>query len=204
VGAAAGAAVTESAFFQDLMLFSRAAQVALQDEVVERFPEAGPGPARMAILRLLGRQERQSVNDLALFLAQTKAAASQNVDGLVRSGLVRREDEPADRRKVWVVLTPRGRRLLQKLEAQQVSVLKRALRGLPRETHGQFSRNLRLLAFALLEETHLKSGHCLQCCAFNSAGCAKGPGGLRCAYLVASAPSRRRGRGRSKAPAGRR
>ena len=169
---------------QDLMLLSRAAQVVLQEEVLGDLPDVDLAPARMSLLRVLGQQKRQSINDVARFLGQTKAAASQNVDSLAGSGFVRRQADESDRRLVWVTLTPAGRRLLEKLEARQRAALGKALDGLPAKDRAVLSRGLRRLAFALLELSRAEPATCLQCCAYNSAGCVKEHGEWCCAYIL--------------------
>ncbi len=175
---------TEQDCLQDLMLLSRAAQVVLQEEVLGDLPGVDLAPARMSLLRVLGQQKRQSINDVARFLGQTKAAASQNVDSLAGSGLVRRQADDRDRRLVWVTLTPAGRRLLAKLEARQRAALGRALEGLPAKDRVFLSRGLRRLAFALLDLSRAEPATCLQCCAYNSAGCVKEHGAWCCAYIL--------------------
>ncbi|MBI4606702.1 MAG: MarR family transcriptional regulator [Planctomycetes bacterium] len=183
---------TESGFLQALMLLSRAAQIVLQDGVLDGLRGPPLAPSKASILRVLGRRVRQSVNDLASFLGQTKAAASQHVDALARSGLVRKQADLEDRRLVWVLLTPRGKRLLEDLEARQRAALHRALQGIPAKARGQLSRGMRGLAFALLDRAAPETTSCLQCCAFDSAGCVRECDEWRCAYMLRGATARAR------------
>lgn len=175
---------TENELLQDLMLLSRATQLVLQEEVLQGIRDVEMGPTKMNIMRLLRRQKKQSVNDLARFLGQTKAAASQNVDSLVRAGIVKREPDKVDRRCVWVSLTPRGSRILQKAETRQRQALKKALVGLPKSIVDKARTTMRLLADAILESSASRSGHCLQCYAYNATGCAYDHGKSRCNYLL--------------------
>lgn len=168
---------------QDLMLLSRIAQLVLQEEVLKDLKETEVTLSRANILRLLGRQGRQTVNNIAAFLSQTKAAASQNVDSLVKAGLVSRQADSSDRRCVWVSLSRRGKKFVEKAENRQREVLLQALDRLPKETVKRLSQGMRTLALALLEHTEIQAKSCLQCCAYASAGCVLEAGSWRCAYL---------------------
>jgi len=178
---------TEHELLQDVMLLARAAQIVLQDEVLENVREVEIGPTKVSLLRLLSRQRKQSVNDLARFLGQTKAAASQNVESLVRLGLVRRDQDKLDRRCVWISLTPKGTRILEKAEVLQLEALKRAVAELPKAVLAKISRGMRTLAVTLLEHSEGQNDNCLQCCAYNSAGCVCENDRWRCMYVLRGA-----------------
>ena len=166
------------------MLLSRAAHIVLQDEVLDALKEAEVGPTKMNLMRLLKRQRRQSVNDLARFLGQTKAAASQNVDSLVKAGLVRRDQDKIDRRCVWISLTPRGSRILGRAESLQRQALKRAVGKIPKPMLQKASKTMRHLANALLSSSLSNSTSCLGCCAYNSGGCVYENDAWRCNYIL--------------------
>lgn len=172
----------ENDLLQDLMMLTRAAQLVLQEEVLETLREPALGATKMNLLRLLRRRRRQSVNDLARFLGQTKAAASQNIDSLVKADLVRREQDNVDRRCVWISLTPRGSRILKKAETRQQQALQRAINGLSKTSLQRTSKAMRTLANSLLSSSEGKSDNCLQCCAYNTAGCLYDSGDWSCQY----------------------
>lgn len=73
-------------------------------------------PAQWEALRYLGRANRYSRTPTALtrYLGSTKGTVSQTVIALERKGLVRRGDDPRDRRGVRLGLTSRGRANLQR------------------------------------------------------------------------------------------
>lgn len=52
------------------------------------------------------------------------------VDGLEKAGLVDRKHSTVDRRKIELLATPRGRRVLEAGRARRVAILGRALRQL--------------------------------------------------------------------------
>lgn len=172
----------EEDLLRDVMLLSRSTQLVLQDEVLESLKEPALGPTKVNLLRILRRSKKQSVNDLARFLGQTKAAASQNIDSLVKAGMVRRDSDKVDRRCVWVSLTPRGSRVLSKAENRQLQALKKAIANLPKATLKKTTVEMRALANAILSSSSSKSENCLQCCAYTQAGCVYDEGDWSCQY----------------------
>jgi DNA-binding MarR family transcriptional regulator len=58
-----------------------------------------------------------SLSDLAQSSTASVAALSQMIERLVQQGLLRREEDPVDRRRKAIGATPRARALLRKLEA---------------------------------------------------------------------------------------
>lgn len=73
-------------------------------------------PAQWEALRFLGQANRYSRTPTALtrYLGSTKGTVSQTLIALERKGLVRRADDPRDRRGVRLGLTSRGRANLQR------------------------------------------------------------------------------------------
>jgi len=61
-------------------------------------------------LAFLGRNEGAMLGDVATFLVLTLSATSKLVDGLVTAGLVARDSDPLDRRKIVLTLTASGQR----------------------------------------------------------------------------------------------
>lgn len=65
-------------------------------------------PAQAEVLATLSVVEPISLTDLGSRLVCETGSPSRLVDTLVRAGLVHRIDDPADRRRVTIGLTPRG------------------------------------------------------------------------------------------------
>ncbi len=140
----------KSELLKDVVSLSRAAQIVLQERILRDVEGFKLGPTRADLLRLLRDRGRQTVNQIARFLRQTKAAASQNVDSLVKAGIVRRETDKQDRRCVWVSLTPKGARLLREIENRQREALSKAVAGMSEAEIRSASKVLRSLAERLL------------------------------------------------------
>ncbi|WP_434446719.1 MarR family winged helix-turn-helix transcriptional regulator [Lentzea sp. E54] len=71
-------------------------------------------------LRLLGllRDRRPRMTDLATFLGLDKSTMSGLVERAERRGLVGRDKSPEDRRVVDVFITPKGRELAERVQAE--------------------------------------------------------------------------------------
>lgn len=86
----------------------------------------------MLVLRGWPEDRRVSINDLAQQLFIKHNSAVGLVDRLAQEGLVVREPSSSDRRKVQLLLTGRGRRVLAKLAAMHRRELQRIRPGLER------------------------------------------------------------------------
>jgi len=112
-----------------------------------RFSEAAAGEAgitgqhyqAMLVVRACPEDARVTINDLAQQLLIKHNSAVELVDRLVKGDLVAREASTADRRKVQLRMTQRGRQVLAKLAATHRRELQRigpVLKGF----FGEFSR----------------------------------------------------------------
>ncbi|MDR7274995.1 MarR family winged helix-turn-helix transcriptional regulator [Catenuloplanes atrovinosus] len=71
-------------------------------------------------LRVLGllRDRRPRMTELAAFLGLDKSTMSGLIDRADRRGLLTRDRDPGDGRVVYVVITPAGRELAERLQAE--------------------------------------------------------------------------------------
>ncbi|OGU06560.1 MAG: hypothetical protein A2W29_10145 [Gemmatimonadetes bacterium RBG_16_66_8] len=103
-------------------------------------------------LELLHQEGPQTVCALAEGLGLDTSTVTRVVDILVRDGLLRRaRDEKRDRRRVFVSLTERGRRLAEKLVACADAYCDRILTRIPRERQGEVLHTVQLLLQAIDE-----------------------------------------------------
>ena len=78
--------------------------------------ETGMPAARFALMRLLAVGDADiGVMDLARRLAVNPAAVTRQVKEMEGEGLVRRRPDPKDGRRCYVTLSPKGRRLFEKI-----------------------------------------------------------------------------------------
>jgi DNA-binding MarR family transcriptional regulator len=75
--------------------------------------EKGLSMSQVGALLRIFRGGRSSVSDIGDNLGVTSAAASQMLERLVQQGLILREEDPDDRRVRQIVLTDKGRQILQ-------------------------------------------------------------------------------------------
>ncbi len=90
------------------------------------------GTLTLTQLRVLARLARgtQLPSELARALEITPASASEIVDLLVRRGLVERRDQPGDRRRTPLLVTPAGQARSQAAMNRSMEALKQLLSGM--------------------------------------------------------------------------
>ena len=69
--------------------------------------------AQKKLLSAIGRNEPATLNDVARTIGRGAPAVSRSVDTLVRAGLVERTQDPNNRRRLDLRLTPKGRDQLE-------------------------------------------------------------------------------------------
>ena len=110
------------------------------------------GRRHVAVLSQVGSAEGQAVGDLARALGLSLPAASKLTTDLEHHRLVRRREDPQDRRRTVVDLDPQtGERVRAWLE-QRDRPLERALAALSPEEQAAFLKGLRALAEALRDD----------------------------------------------------
>jgi len=109
-----------AAFRQGLREFLR-----FSEEAAEREGLSTQHYQAMLILRACPEGTRVTINDLARQLLIKHNSAVGLVDRLVKEGLARRSASSADRRKVELELSSRGRQVLAKLAATHRAELER-------------------------------------------------------------------------------
>src|ERR1700691_2927353 len=74
-------------------------------------------------------ESRLTMSKLSSDVALTTGGVTRLVDRMVQAGLVARENCPSDRRSIYVVLTPRGRAVLERAVAAHIDGIDRHLVG---------------------------------------------------------------------------
>ena len=110
--------------------------------------ENGLSMAQIITLRkVYHRQNDQGycVSDISDLLGVTNAAVSQSLDKLVDQNLVKRQENPQDRRSKQILLTPQGEDLLRESMRAQQSWIEELPSYLTREEQTQIEAAFRLL-----------------------------------------------------------
>jgi DNA-binding MarR family transcriptional regulator len=105
--------------------------------------------AQLRILAQLRQDGPAAVGQLAGLLGVTLPSITATVDRLVQAGLVTREDDPTDRRRVINKLTPTGTALIERLQEGKRARLIVALEHLSPEDIDVLTRGLSALEHAL-------------------------------------------------------
>jgi len=104
-------------------------------------------------LMFLRRSPGKSLADLAEHLGITPPSTSKLVDGLVKRGLVDRQDFQVDRRRIVLSLTPAGKELAESsLRLSQAAYLERFAR-LPKETLEIIQQAMEALRLIFCDDT---------------------------------------------------
>lgn len=94
----------------------------LLNKIHRLLTEEGISFSRLFCLGLLAEREgyKMTLTQISVSMGNSTAAATALVDGLEKQGLVKRvypkRGSSADRRKVWVVLLPKGKEILATIE----------------------------------------------------------------------------------------
>lgn len=116
--------------------------------VVRAIDESGLGFTQMkALVTLAAHDEDQAatVNRLADELGISLASASRAVDGLVRRGLVTRQEDPADRRVRRLAVTAAGEEVADELLAARLAGVERFVESLAADERRKLDAALTLL-----------------------------------------------------------
>lgn len=89
--------------------------------------------AQKKILFFLSIEGPQKMSDIARQVSVTMSGATGIVDRLVKAGLVRRANDPSDRRVILIELTPAGRRIVQEIQKVHERRLEEVLENLDPE-----------------------------------------------------------------------
>lgn len=102
--------------------------------------------AQLKGVLVLGRKHELPVGGLARELSVGLPAASAVVDRLVEQGLVERKEDPADRRRTLVRLSPAGEELLASLRRGSREAMSVWLERMPEDDLGALLVGLRAMA----------------------------------------------------------
>jgi MarR family transcriptional regulator, organic hydroperoxide resistance regulator len=103
------------------------------------------GPQRL-VLRLVGHYETISAGDLARALHIHPSSLTGMLRRLERAGLLRRAQDPRDRRRVVLSLTSSGKRMNARKQGTVEALVEKVLSSTPKEDLRAAERTLKLLA----------------------------------------------------------
>jgi len=136
--------------FRDMALVGRIQRAAQflrprLDEVHARFGLSGGLFDVLATLRRSGKPYRLSPTELYKWLMLTSGAVTNRLDRLESAGLIRRVDDPKDRRGSLVELTAKGKSLIDQALVEHLANEKHLLSTVSAATRNEMSTLLRTL-----------------------------------------------------------
>ncbi|MBM9593170.1 MarR family winged helix-turn-helix transcriptional regulator [Roseitranquillus sediminis] len=120
-----------------LGLLLRRAHKSFSGALAARLERVGITHAQFHHLRRLNEQDGVSSSELSALVEVKKATSTSILDALETKGLIRRDRDATDRRRVNVFLTAKGRELQGELAACAVEVNDAAARDLSPEERAQ-------------------------------------------------------------------
>ncbi|XER05408.1 hypothetical protein SRRS_08900 [Sporomusa rhizae] len=114
----------------------------------------------------IGRTEGLSLNELSESLTLDKSTMSRTVDNLVKTGLVERKIDNADRRYAKITLTAKGVEMVESINSSIEDYFERILRFIPQEKRETVVEALPYLLTAV-RDTELEFAGQQACCGTN-------------------------------------
>ena len=116
-----------------------------------RTPEVTMTQVQIIGCVLFSPEQSVRVRDISEELGITPGGVSQQVETLVRMGLLERKTDEKDRRAVCITLSERGKEINRKLDCFFSSLFQRLLAGVPDEKYRSFVDVLDAMAEAMEE-----------------------------------------------------
>ena len=138
--------------------------------------------SQFTILKILSVSDTSTVSEIADILRISRAAASKNVEKLVRLKLVKRKIIKSDRRAVQIVLSDSGRSIVDAYEELRFQRQDAALKSFSEEDREHFSELLGKFVTQCLAQEKEIDFICLQCNGSIKNGCALISNEERCRF----------------------
>ena len=103
-------------------------------------------------IETLARKGKLAMKELTQEMGVAISTMTRILDVLVRDGLVKRKEAPADRRMVYVELTNQGQELAVKLKQCADNYLGAILAKIPKSKQQQVIESLRILIYAINQQ----------------------------------------------------
>ena len=108
-------------------------------------------PAQAETLLVVGTRDPMTISELANELDRHPSTTSRRVDHLVDRRLLGRGEDPCDRRRVLVSMTPEGRRVIDTFEHHLRARITSIVDQIPSEHHPHLTQAARALQLAAHE-----------------------------------------------------
>jgi DNA-binding MarR family transcriptional regulator len=150
-------------FLGSAHVFASAVTDMIERRLLEQAGDGQVTSAQMNLLKLVGTTDSYTLGDVAAFLRVSNAGASKAVDRLVRRNLLRRTEDPRDRRVMHLHLTQASRRLLHAYESARRHKLQSIFVQFPPEELRSASALLDRLSADIVDHTANLEELCVKC-----------------------------------------
>ena len=117
-------------------------------DAIRALGDADLSLAQLATLFLLQHRREPTIKEVSVLLGRSISATGRLLDQLVRRGLVRRDEDPRDRRVKRVAITASGLELLATLTAHRAGAQLALMRHLTTTEQAEVARGMELLTEA--------------------------------------------------------
>ncbi|MBI2503169.1 MAG: MarR family transcriptional regulator [Candidatus Latescibacteria bacterium] len=169
-------------FLHHAHIFASTVREILEEKYLRQTTTLDVTVPQFNLLKLIAHNGKHQVGELASFLGVSQAAASKNVDKLVRLKLIIREVQQSDRRAASLSLTHKGKSVIHRYEALKEEKLKEILESLTAGELATLMQGLEKVAHLILEK-ELDRNRCMRCNAYYVKSCLLKPLCGNCLYL---------------------
>ena len=150
-------------FLGSAHVFASAVTDIIEQRLLEMTAHGQVTASQMKLLKLVAMTDSYTLGDVASFLRISNGAASKAVDRLVRRDLLRRTDDPNDRRVMHLHLTSTSQQLLAVYENARRRKLQSIFVQFPLEELRSASELLDRLSADIVDHTSNPEELCLKC-----------------------------------------
>jgi DNA-binding MarR family transcriptional regulator len=170
-------------FIRKLQLLAFLTRQYIEDRFIEEATEKPLSFAHMNLLRILDISPGKTVGDIAGYMNVSYPAATKTIDKLVRLGLLKRREDPKDRRIAHLHLTSTGKRMVDKYSLLQREQILKVIGLFGGDDMDELNRYIGFFARAIVDTSPLRKDTCIHCGAFNPEDCIVKGNGKSCGYL---------------------
>ncbi|MEY8303325.1 MarR family winged helix-turn-helix transcriptional regulator [Anaerosalibacter bizertensis] len=100
-------------------------------------------------IMIIGRSDKISPSVLCEYMDMEKGSITTLIDSMEKMGLVFREDDPKDKRKIWIQLTNEGKEYFIKQEEKFISQIEELFSTIPEKEVDEFKQSLKTIVTIL-------------------------------------------------------
>lgn len=172
-------------FIGHLQLMAFLTRHYIERRFIEEVAQKPLSYVHMNLLKILDARPGETVGDIARYMKVSYPAATKTIDKLVRLGLLKRREDPMDRRIAHLHLTPAGRKLIEKYDRIKKKEIEKVIDSFGYDNALHFNRQMHELSEAIVRFAPISKSVCMQCGSYDPDDCLMNSGSKSCGYLDA-------------------